>query len=88
MRHARAIGLANGLRYVYTGIVHDESGGSTYCHSCGAKLIGRDWYVLSDWNLDEAGACMVCGVKLPGVFEARPGDWGPRRQPVRLADFR
>ena len=35
------------MRYVYTGNVHDEEGGSTYCHQCGEKLIGSDWYVLS-----------------------------------------
>ena len=27
------IALANGLRYVYTGNVHDEDGGSTVCHA-------------------------------------------------------
>ena len=33
---ARRIGLKNGLRYCYTGNVHDFDGGSTYCHQCGA----------------------------------------------------
>ncbi|NIM20454.1 MAG: AmmeMemoRadiSam system radical SAM enzyme [Candidatus Latescibacteria bacterium] len=84
---ARRIGLANGLRYVYTGNVHDEKGGSTYCHGCGEKLIGRDWYVLTSWNLDEKGACKSCGEPCAGVFESRPGDWGGRRMAVRLADF-
>ncbi|MFN3077383.1 MAG: AmmeMemoRadiSam system radical SAM enzyme, partial [Alphaproteobacteria bacterium] len=36
---ARSIALAQGLRYVYTGNVHDPSGGSTYCHGCGTVLI-------------------------------------------------
>jgi len=87
LARARDIALKNGLRYVYTGNVHDEAGGSTYCHGCGAKLIGRDWYVLTAWNLDDAGKCRQCGTPLPGVFEAAPGTWGARRQPVRLADF-
>jgi pyruvate formate lyase activating enzyme len=77
--------MKNGLRYVYTGNVHDEDGGSTYCHQCRAKLIGRDWYVLSTWNL-ENGKCRSCGTPLPGVFEDKPGTWGARRLPVRLAD--
>jgi pyruvate formate lyase activating enzyme len=79
--------MANGLRYVYTGNVHDEAGGSTYCHGCGAKLIGRDWYVLTAWNLDAQGKCRSCGTACAGVFEAEPGAWGARRQPVRLAEY-
>ena len=84
---ARSIALNNGVRYAYTGNVHDEKGESTYCHHCGEKLIGRDWYVLSTWNLDEHGACKKCGTACAGVFEAKPGTWGSRRQPVRLRDF-
>jgi pyruvate formate lyase activating enzyme len=84
---ARNIARKAGLRYVYTGNVHDESGGSTYCHACSKKLIGRDWYVLKEWNLTAEGACKFCGTKCAGVFEARPGNWGARRVPVRLSDF-
>ncbi len=54
LTRARSIARKNGLRYVYTGNVHDEAGGSTFCHRCGAKLIGRDWYVLTAWNLEVA----------------------------------
>jgi pyruvate formate lyase activating enzyme len=84
---AREIAMTNGVRYAYTGNVHDEAGESTYCHHCGEKLIGRDWYVLSTWNLDEHGACKKCGTPCAGVFEAKAGTWGSRRQPVRLRDF-
>ncbi|HSM55538.1 MAG TPA: AmmeMemoRadiSam system radical SAM enzyme [Candidatus Sulfomarinibacteraceae bacterium] len=88
LQRAREIARKNGVRYAYTGNVFDEQGGSTYCHSCGRKLIGRNWYVLSDWNLTEDGTCRFCGAHCPGVFEAQPGRWGARRQPVRLANFR
>ena len=84
---AREIARRNGIRYAYTGNVHDKKGGSTYCHECGEVLIGRDWYVLSEWNLGGNGACRHCGTPPAGVFEAKPGTWGARRQPVRLADF-
>lgn len=84
LKKARAIALGNGLRYVYTGNVHDKSSGSTYCHQCGARLIGRDWYVLSDWNVDNTGACRHCGTPLAGRFDSLPGNWGAKRQPVRL----
>jgi pyruvate formate lyase activating enzyme len=76
--------MAHGLRYVYTGNVHDAAGGSTYCHGCGTMLIGRDWYELNAWALDAAGACRKCGTTLAGVLEPRPGAWGRRRQPVRF----
>ena len=88
LTRARAIALNNGLHYCYTGNVHDASGGSTYCPSCGQMLIGRDWYVLGDWHLTEEARCDRCGTEIPGVFEASPGDWGARRVPVRLRDVR
>ncbi len=87
LTRARDIALRNGVRYAYTGNVHDKAGGSTYCHRCGTTLIGRDWYTLSDWNLGTGGRCAACGMPCPGVFEPRPGHWGARRLPVRLRDF-
>ena len=87
LTRARQIALRNGVRYAYTGNVHDGEGGSTYCHQCGRLLIGRDWYLLTAWNLTADGCCDQCGTKLPGLFEPRPGTWGPRRLPVRLRDF-
>ena len=87
LTQAREIAINNGVRYAYTGNVHDAEGESTYCHHCGEKLIGRDWYVLSTWNLDEHGACKKCGTPCAGVFEAQAGTWGSRRQPVRLRDY-
>ena len=88
LRRARAIAVKNGVRYAYVGNVHNKDGSSTYCHACGKLLIGRDWYVLSDWNLTPEGTCRFCGAPCAGVFDAQPGTWGARRQPVRLAHFR
>jgi pyruvate formate lyase activating enzyme len=84
LSRARNIARRNGLRHVYTGNVHDPTGGSTWCHGCGALLIGRDWYELRRWHLDDNGCCRDCGTRLPGVFEPGPGVWGRRRQPVLL----
>jgi len=86
LHRARDIARANGLRYVYTGNIHDKAGGSTYCHACGDCLIGRDWYALSDWNI-ENGHCASCGTAVAGHFDAVPGDWGRKRQPVRISAF-
>ncbi len=87
LRHAREIAIENGMRYAYTGNVHDESGDSTWCHGCGKRLIERDWYQLGEWNLDEHGCCINCGEKCAGVFESGHGDWGSKRRPVRLAGY-
>jgi pyruvate formate lyase activating enzyme len=84
---AREIAMQNGVRYAYTGNVHNEAGDSTYCHQCGEKLIGRDWYVLTDWKLTSDGKCASCGTPCAGVFEANHGTWGSKRLPVRLRDF-
>jgi len=81
---AREIALATGIRYVYTGNVHDPGGQSTRCHSCDTVLIERDWYELGAWRLDADGRCSACGEPCAGVFEGRPGRWGARRLPVRL----
>nr|WP_041806420.1 AmmeMemoRadiSam system radical SAM enzyme [Rhodothermus marinus] len=87
LRHARAIALKNGLRYVYTGNILDPEGQSTYCHVCGRLLIGRVGYRITAWHLDPQGRCPDCRTPCAGVFEARPGTWGPRRQPVWLKAF-
>jgi pyruvate formate lyase activating enzyme len=82
---ARRIGKEQGLRYVYTGNVHDPAGQSTYCHACSAALIGRDWYDLTHWGLTPDGRCRGCGAPCAGVFEPTPGRWGRRRQSVSVA---
>jgi pyruvate formate lyase activating enzyme len=81
---ARAIARESGLNYVYTGNVHDEAGGSTYCPSCGVRVIGRDWYNITLWRLRSDGRCSACGTTIVGAFEANPGDWGQRRMPVQI----
>ncbi|WP_182866305.1 AmmeMemoRadiSam system radical SAM enzyme [Stieleria mannarensis] len=72
-----------GLNYVYVGNVHDVARQSTYCHGCGAMLIERDWHQLGHYTLS-GNRCSKCGETIPGVFEKAPGDWGGRRQRVRI----
>ena len=86
LTRARRIAQQNGIRYAYTGNVHDVDGGSTYCHRCGQRLITRDWYVLGEWNLTESGHCNSCGEACTGIFDGPPGTWGAKRVPVRLSD--
>ncbi|OHE83558.1 MAG: AmmeMemoRadiSam system radical SAM enzyme, partial [Verrucomicrobia bacterium RIFCSPLOWO2_12_FULL_64_8] len=84
LTQAREIARAKGLNYVYTGNVRDRRGGSTWCPGCGALLIERDWYELGAYQLDE-NRCRNCGCEIAGRFERQPGDWGRRRQPVRIS---
>ncbi len=85
LARARQRAIANGVRYAYTGNVFDRKGSSTACPDCGALLIGRDGYRITEWNLTEDLLCRGCGTALPGVFEAAPGDWGARRRSIAIA---
>jgi pyruvate formate lyase activating enzyme len=85
LTRARRIALDNGIRYAYTGNVYDEEGGSTFCHVCGQRIIGRDRYEITGWDLGPWGTCSHCEAPCAGVFEPKPGTWGSRRQPLRLS---
>ncbi len=85
LTRARNIALKTGIRYAYTGNVHDTKGGSTICHECGSVLVERDWYVLGAWNLTDEGNCANCGARCAGVFDGPAGTWGSKRVPVRLS---
>jgi len=85
LTRARAIALRNGVRYAYTGNVHDADGGSTRCPGCGHVVIERDWYVLGSYRVTEHGLCTSCGTAVPGRFDGPAGRFGARRIPVRLA---
>jgi pyruvate formate lyase activating enzyme len=84
LTRARRIAMQNGVRYAYTGNVHDPEGDTTLCHECGQPLIVRDWYLLEGWHLTEDGHCTKCGTPCAGVFNGPPGDWGQKRLPVRI----
>ena len=83
LTRARQIAQSNGIRYAYTGNVHDAEGDTTFCPGCNAAVIERDWYEVLSFDLIE-GRCRTCGTDIAGVFEAVPGSWGRRRLPVRL----
>jgi len=90
LTRARDIALREGLRHVYTGNVHDRSGGTTYCTGCGEALIVRDWYEILDYRVTEAGACRSCNTPLVGRFGHFPGldsAFGARRVPVSIHRF-
>jgi pyruvate formate lyase activating enzyme len=84
LTRARAIARGNGVRFAYTGNVHDADGGSTRCPACDALLIERDWYRLGTYALTDDGHCTNCGTTLPGIFDGPAGTWGAKRLPVRM----
>ena len=86
LTRARDIARRAGLRYVYTGNVHDPAGGTTLCAGCGRPVIVRDWHEILDYDLTPGGSCRHCEAPLPGRFGDFAGAQRPRRRvPVRLA---
>ena len=85
LTRARRIALDAGLHYVYTGNVHDSEGGTTFCPSCRAPLITRDWHHIVSYDLTPDGHCPHCATPVAGAFEAFHGQFGRRRIPLRIA---
>jgi pyruvate formate lyase activating enzyme len=81
---ARNIALQQGLHYVYTGNVHNIEGATTFCPSCKAPLIVRDWYQVINYRLTASGRCPDCGTAAAGRFDATCGYFGRHRIPVML----
>lgn len=81
---ARRIAMDAGLRYVFTGNVHDRSGGATHCPGCGRPVIERDWYEILTYALDDTGHCEHCGTVIAGRFGHFGTPFGSRRIPVSL----
>jgi pyruvate formate lyase activating enzyme len=86
LRRARGIAMRNGVRYAYTGNIHDRDGDSTRCTGCGQVVIERDWYALGAYRLTDDGRCTGCGTALPGIFDGPAESWGRRRLPVLIAE--
>ena len=84
LTRARDIALKAGLHYVYTGNVHDTTGGTTFCPSCHDPLIVRDWYRIDGYDLTSDGHCPHCGSAIAGHFGAFGQPFGNRRIPIAL----
>jgi pyruvate formate lyase activating enzyme len=84
LRRARDIARREGLRYVYTGNVHDRAGDTTLCPGCGAEVLVRDWYQILSSHLDQ-GRCATCKTVIPGRFGATVENFGRRRHRLSIA---
>ena len=84
LSRARNIAIQQGLQYVYTGNVHNQEGDTTYCPSCHAVLIERDWYQINQYRLTESGLCPDCGTGIAGRFDTLAGNFGRKRIPIAI----
>ncbi len=84
LTRARAIALKAGLHFVYTGNVHDTSGGTTSCPGCHEPLIVRDWYDITAYHLTPEGRCPRCGTSIAGHFGEFQRAFGNRRVPIAM----
>ena len=87
LTRARRIAIDAGLRYVYTGNVHDREGGTTSCAGCGTVLVVRDWHLIEKYRLGADGKCPECFTAVPGRFVAfdTARQFGRQRIPVSLS---
>lgn len=84
VQRARRIALQQGIYHAYCGNIVDPEGESSWCRHCGALLVGRQGYQISGWGLDDDGCCQRCGRRCAGVWAAKPGGWGGKREPIHL----
>ena len=81
---ARNIAKNVGLKYVYTGNVHDKEGGTTSCPTCQAPLIMRDWHNILEYRAGQDGHCPECGTPISGRFGDVSRAFGRGRISVRI----
>ena len=66
LMQARQIGIAAGLKYVYTGNIPGRGGEDTICPGCGETVITRRGFQVMD-NRMRKGRCSGCGTVIDGV---------------------
>ncbi|RPH90062.1 MAG: radical SAM protein, partial [Calditrichaeota bacterium] len=66
LSRARAIGLDQGLQYVYCGNLAGDEGENTYCPSCGKLLIHRYGFTIVS-NIISEDRCPDCHTEIAGL---------------------
>lgn len=64
---ARQIGLASGIKFVYTGNLPGDEGENTTCPNCRETLIARTGFRSRPGGL-AGDTCRICGNRIPGIF--------------------
>jgi pyruvate formate lyase activating enzyme len=81
---ARNIAIREGLKYVYTGNVHNQEGDTTFCPQCNTPIIVRDWYQINQYLLTTNGHCPNCDASIAGRFDQQAGNFGRKRIPIAI----
>jgi pyruvate formate lyase activating enzyme len=63
---AREIGIAAGLKYVYTGNIPGQGGEDTICPGCHETVIARRGFQIMD-NRVRKGRCSGCQTVIDGI---------------------
>lgn len=82
---ARRLAMDAGIHHVYTGNVRDSEGGTTFCPSCHAALIEREWHNIRFCDLPDHGQCPHCQTTIAGRFGKFGKPFGAQRLPIRIA---
>ncbi|HNS31507.1 MAG TPA: AmmeMemoRadiSam system radical SAM enzyme [bacterium] len=67
INEARKIGLAKGIKYVYTGNLLGDEGENTFCNSCTSVIVRRYGFQVTE-NKIKNKKCGVCGAPVDGIF--------------------
>jgi len=79
---AAELGVAAGLRYVYTGNLPGRVGAweDTRCPGCGETLVRRQGFTVLEDRLSPEGECPRCGRRIPGIWQPPRG--GAQKEPA------
>jgi AmmeMemoRadiSam system radical SAM enzyme/AmmeMemoRadiSam system protein B/AmmeMemoRadiSam system protein A len=80
------IAVSCGLNYAYVGNIQAPKQQTTYCPGCKRPLIERVGYQITRYDLN-GNRCRHCQAAVAGHYDQGPGNWGSRRQPVRISEF-
>ncbi len=69
LKRAREMAKAEGLNYVYIGNIYVEGAEDTSCSKCGAALVKRRGYLVSEKRIGPDGNCPACGERAYGVWK-------------------
>jgi len=64
---AASVADEEGLKYVYIGNMPGHERNSTFCPSCGKRLIHRTHFQVLSMEIQE-GSCPQCGEEIPGIW--------------------
>jgi pyruvate formate lyase activating enzyme len=67
LESAASIAVEEGLQYVYVGNLPGHKRNSTFCPSCGEKIISRRHFSVLSLDV-EKGQCRFCGHRIPGLW--------------------